>query len=86
MKSVNYKFDFFCCPKDKASILKEKFENFYRNFVYNFIHVVFNQTLEENWIKHYLTIEIKPLLNLIFEDNIGSISLVLEEDCPMKLD
>ena len=48
LKSVNNKFDFFCCPKDKASILKEKFENFYRNFVYNFIHVDFNQTLEQN--------------------------------------
>ena len=55
-------------------------------YAYNFIHVDFNQTLEQNWIKHYLTIEIKPLLNLIFEDNIGSISFVLEEDCPMKLD
>ena len=84
VKSGINEFDFVCYQRDKASILKEKFNNFEGDFVYNFKCINPNRTFIENGIKNSSIIEIKPIINIIFDYLGDKISLILCEDCPLE--
>ena len=77
-------FDFSCYQRDKVSILKKKFNNVKGDFVYNFKSLDPELTFEDNGIEDNSTIEIKPIINLIFKYSENKISLTLSEDCPLE--
>ena len=90
LKFENNELHIDCFQNDKSSILREKvnLDGINSDFVSNFKWIDPELTFKENGIRNYSTIEIKPLLALVFRYNsiISSyISIILSNDCPLSL-
>ena len=75
-----------CFENDKASILKEKYNNNNRYFIFNYKIIDPHLSLIENGIYDNCTIYIKPkVMNLIFNYNSNKINLILSDDCSLDI-
>ena len=90
LKFENNKLNIVCFQDDKSSILREKvnLDGINGDFVCDFKSIDPKLTFKENGIRNNSTIEIKPLLALVFRYNSiisSSISIILSNDCPLSL-
>ena len=90
LKFENNELHIDCFQNDKSSILREKvnLDGIYDDFVCDFKWIDPYLTFKENGIRNNSTIEIKPLLALVFRYNSiisSSISIILSNDCPLSL-
>ena len=90
LKFENNELHIDCFQNDKSSILREKvnLDGINGDFVCDFKSIDPKLTFKENGIRNNSTIEIKPLLALVFRYNSiisSSISIILSNDCPLSL-
>ena len=75
-----------CFENDKASILKEKYNNNNRFFTFNYKIIDLHLSLIENGIYDNCTVYMKPkVMNLIFNYNSNKINLILSDDCSLDI-
>ena len=87
LKFENNELHIDCFQNDKSSILREKvnLDGINGDFVSNFKWIDPELTLEENGISNYSTIEIKPIITLVFQ-NLGiKHYIILSRDCPLSI-
>ena len=88
VKFENNEYDIDCFQRDKASILGDKVQinKLFFDFVFNFKMINMGQTFEENGIyTNTGIIEIKPIIQLIFNFNGIKYGLILSQDCPLDI-
>ena len=88
VKFENNEYDIDCFPRDKASILRDKVQinKQFFDFVFNFKRINMGQTFEENGIYTDTgIIEVKPIIQLIFNFNGIKYGLNLSQDCPLDI-
>ena len=88
VKFENNEYDIDCFQRDKASILRDKVQinKLIFDFVFNFKMINMGQTFEENGIyTNTGIIEIKPIIQLIFNFNGIKYGLILSQDCPLDI-
>ena len=88
VKFENNEYDIDCFQRDKASILRDKVQinKLFFDFVFNFKMINMGQTFEENGIyTNTGIIEIKPIIQLIFNFNGIKYGLILSQDCPLDI-
>ena len=88
VKFENNEYDIDCFQRDKASILRDKVQinKQFFDFVFNFKRINMGQTFEENGIyTNTGIIEIKPIIQLIFNFNGIKYGLILSQDCPLDI-
>ena len=88
VKFENNEYDIDCFQRDKASILRDKVQinKLFFDFVFNFKMINMGQTFEENGIyTNTGIIEVKPIIQLIFDFNEIKYGLNLSHDCPLDI-
>ena len=87
LKCDNNTYNINCYQKDKVSILREKinFDKGKRGFTFNYKVLDEDLSFKENGIYDYAKIEIKPVLNLLFNFHGEIYSIVLSKDCPLSI-
>ena len=88
VKFENNEYDIDCFQRDKASILRDKVQinKLFFDFVFNFKMINMGQTFEENGIyTNTGIIEVKPIIQLIFNFNGIKYGLILSQDCPLDI-
>ena len=87
LKCDNNTYNIDCYQKDKVSILREKinFDKGKRCFTFNYKVLDENLSFKENGIYDYAKIEIKPVLNLLFNFHGEIYSIVLSKDCTLSI-
>ena len=88
VKFENNEYDIDCFQRDKASILRDKVQinKQFFDFVFNFKRIKMGQTFEENGIyTNTGIIEVKPIIQLIFNFNEIRYGLNLSQDCPLDI-